>query len=141
MESMTPTKSLKEGLKAQAQLKFTNQDMQAFADLSRDQNPIHSSDAAAKACGFKGRVVYGGLIIAAVSRLLGMEIPGPGCIWHSLSMQFKNPLYVDETAELTGIVSYCNTDLGFFKIDLKVMKDKTVIAKGEAQSGCKTVPS
>ena len=48
--------------------------MAAFADLSGDRNPLHTDAAFARSRGFPDRVVYGGLILARVSRLLGMRL-------------------------------------------------------------------
>lgn len=109
--------------------------MLAFAEISGDRNPVHLDPVYARSCGFPGPVVYGALLIAVVSRLLGMELPGPGCIWHSVSMKFKSPLYVGEQAVLTGTVTYVSEALQILRLDLAVRRGEEVLASGQAQAG------
>ena len=79
---------------------ISQHDMDQFAALSGDHNPIHQDPAFAAQQGFDGCVVYGGLIVAQVSRMLGMVIPGRFGLWTGLNVQFRKPLYVGEGALL-----------------------------------------
>ena len=49
----------------------------SFAVLSGDFNPLHLDSDFAQARGLAGSVVYGGLIVAKVSQVIGMRLPGP----------------------------------------------------------------
>jgi acyl dehydratase len=77
-------------------------EMAAFATLSGDRNPLHSDADHARARGFAGPVVYGGLLAAKVSRLVGMELPTRDCVWTHLDIDFRAPLYVGEPATLAA---------------------------------------
>jgi 3-hydroxybutyryl-CoA dehydratase len=123
-----------EGLSAGISFTVLQQDMEDFGRLSVDDNPIHSDVVFARARGFEGPIVYGGLMVAAISRLLGTRLPGHGCVWHSLKIDFRAPLYVDETASLTGVVTYHNADLRLVRVALRLSCGDRVIAKGEAQA-------
>ncbi|HZH28216.1 MAG TPA: MaoC/PaaZ C-terminal domain-containing protein [Azospirillaceae bacterium] len=125
-----------QGLEVREHLEFrvTRDQMRAFAALSGDDNPIHDDADYARARGFEGPIVYGGLILAQVSRLLGTRLPGHGCVWHSLSMQFRTPLYVDEAAELHARVTHANEALGLVRLMLEVRAGGRRIASGEAQA-------
>lgn len=129
------TAQLKEGDSAGFPFTITEKDMAAFEALSGDANPIHVDASFARRHGLAGRVVYGGLIVAMISRLIGMKAPGTGWIWHSLSVQFRSALFVGEPAELTGTVEHVNDDLGVLELKLKVTRGADVIATGKAQSG------
>lgn len=107
-------------------------EMEAFARLSGDDNPLHSDGGYARRRGFLGPVVYGGLITAQLSRLLGTRIPGPGCIWRSFTLHFRAPLYVDEPARAFGTVIHANEDLGVFEMKLRVEAAGRCIAEGRA---------
>lgn len=125
---------LGEGLSAGISFSVHEEEMRSFRQLSGDDNPIHLDTAFAKSCGFEGPVVYGGLMIAVVSRLLGTRIPGHGCIWHSLKIDFRAPLYVDEVASLTGTVTYWNDSLRLLRVALRIECGDRLVAKGEAQA-------
>ncbi len=106
----------------------------AFRALSGDDNPLHFDDAFARARGFAGPVVYGGLIVAAISRLLGNEVPGAGCVWHSLKLDFRAPLYVDEPATVQATLTHFTEALGLWRLGLDVAVPGRRIAKGEASA-------
>lgn len=109
-------------------------DLDAFARLSGDFNPLHLDGDYARKYGFEGRVVYGGLLVAAVSRLLGMKLPGGGCLWQSLSLQFTAPLYVGDRASVIGKVIYANPELSVLRISIEVRAKGRLIARGQAQA-------
>ncbi len=133
---MTDDGPLRVGATARLDFRVTSADMAAFAALSGDVNPLHADDAYARRCGFRGRVVYGGLLVAAVSRLLGTRLPGPGCVWHRLSIDFRAPLYLGEPAELSATVRYCNAELALMQADFCITVADREIARGTAQAGC-----
>jgi len=123
-----------EGLTDGLAFTVTEREMEAFRSLSGDDNPIHSDAEFARVRGFEGPVVYGGLMLAAISRLLGTQLPGYGCVWHSLKIDFKKPLYVDQPATLSGVVTYCNASLRLLRVALKISAGERLLAKGEAQA-------
>ena len=126
---------LAQGSSVQLDLRYTSDDLIRFGSLSGDHNPIHEDEAYAQSCGFAGRVVYGGLIMASVSRLIGMMVPGPGAVMQSVQLQFKSPLYVNEPARLEATVDYINPELKVLQLRIEATRSETVIAKGTAQVG------
>ncbi len=69
-------------------------DIQAFADISGDYNPVHFDDDFAAGTIFKACVAHGILSASYVSSVFGMHLPGPGCIYISQTLNFKAPVYV-----------------------------------------------
>ena len=126
--------ALGEGLSVGIAFSVGTEEMESFRRLSADDNPIHADAAFARSCGFDGPVVYGGLLVAVVSRLLGTRLPGHGCVWHSLKMDFRAPLYVGEAATLSGTVTYWNPSLRLLRVSLRITSGDRLIAKGEAQA-------
>ena len=120
------------GAREVIEFRVTEGEMEAFRRLSADVNPLHDDAGFARRRGFDGVVVYGGLIVAQVSRLLGTRIPGHGCVWRSVSLRFRNPLYVGELAQLSGVVVHANEDLGTVDLKLSVVAGGRRIAEGEA---------
>ena len=72
---------------------FTAEDVAAFARLSRDDNPVHSSDKWVEAKGFDGKICHG-LLVAAMVTEIGGQI---GWLASGMRMKFKKPVYFGET--------------------------------------------
>lgn len=130
-----PKTPYKEGTVVHSTVRITEEDMTRFGDLSGDHNPLHEKDSFAQQHGFPGKVVYGGLLVASLSKLIGMKIPGTGSIWHKADLEFKNPLYVEETAELEAKVVYCNAELHVLQLQVTLLCGKRLILKGKLQAG------
>lgn len=113
--------------------RVTARDMADFGRLSGDDNPLHHDPRFAAARGFPSPVVYGGLLTAQISRLLGTRLPGHGCVWRSLSLKFRKPLHVGQPAALTGAVRHANEEAGLYLIALRIEAGGALIAEGEAQ--------
>lgn len=89
-------KSFEIGNKVCIKRKFSNDDVQNFAILTEDFNPIHLDDEFAKSTIFKKRIVHGMLISSLFSNLIGTKLPGKGSIYLSQSLSFKAPLFINE---------------------------------------------
>ena len=107
-------------------------EIESFAKISEDRNPIHLNDEAGKASIFKSRVVHGMLSASLFSALLGEYLPGHGAIYLSQTLQFTKPVYPGDkvVASVTVININNNKKQVTLKCEAKV-GDKLVI-KGEA---------
>lgn len=74
---------------------FSQDQVQAFAKVSGDHNPLHLDAEYAATTPFKRPIVHGLLTGSMLSRLIGMEFPGPGTVYLSQSLNFRRPMYVD----------------------------------------------
>ena len=75
---------------------FSQADVQAFAELTGDHNPIHLDEAYAANSIFKQRIIHGHLSSSVFTRFLGMEKPGgPGSIYMKQVTEYLRPMYVD----------------------------------------------
>ena len=82
--------------------RFSQEEVNKFADLSGDRNPVHIDPEFVKKVGYyDGTVVHGAFVNSFVSCVLGTKMPGPGSIAVSIEMKFPKPLYVDELVEAT----------------------------------------
>ena len=79
-------------------------DVEAFARLSGDYNPLHMDEVYARATPFGGRIVHGMLVASFFSALVGMLLPGRYCLYLSQSIAFKRPLTVGGSMTVTGTV-------------------------------------
>lgn len=83
-----------------ALLTFNAKQVEAFAILSGDRNPIHLDVDVAKTAGFPSTIAHGVLGAAEVSRILGTISPGNGTILTQMSISFHRPLVVGATHTL-----------------------------------------
>ena len=73
----------------------------AFANVSGDRNPVHLDAAYAAGTMFKERIAHGMLSAAFISAVVGMELPGPGAIYVSQTLNFKAPVKIGDTVVST----------------------------------------
>ncbi|PZR57431.1 MAG: enoyl-CoA hydratase [Candidatus Meridianibacter frigidus] len=92
------------GQEASITRKVTAEDVEKFAQVSGDDNPVHLDPAFAAASRFKGRIAHGLLSASYISAVLGSKLPGPGTIYLSQSITFKAPVYLGDRITARVIV-------------------------------------
>ncbi len=122
-----------EGACARIDFSVDDAQMRQFAELSGDYNPLHTDERFARGKGFEGRVVYGALLLAKVSRLLGMQLPGRDGVWVSVTLDFRSPLYLDQVAQLEATVKSYSPATGLLELGLMLRRSGKLLAKGRAE--------
>lgn len=79
---------------------ITDEDILTIAKLG-DTNPLHLDDEFARKMGFKGRIAHGIISINLISTVLGTMLPGNGTILLSQNMNFRAPVYSNDTITAT----------------------------------------
>jgi 3-hydroxybutyryl-CoA dehydratase len=114
------------GMSHETHHKITENDIQLFAEVSGDHNPLHMNEEYASKTSFGQRIAHGALTASYISGILGNNLPGPGSVFTGLSMRFRRPVYIgsDVTvrAEVTELLERGN------RVTLKV----TCIVDGKA---------
>ena len=123
-----------EGAEARLNFRISDADMIAFSRLSEDSNPLHSDDDYARQLGFDSRVVFGALLVAKISALIGVHLPGPGAVWAGLDVDFRNPLYVNEDATLSGKIAHKSEAARMLTLKLRIESGARLIATGTAET-------
>jgi 3-hydroxybutyryl-CoA dehydratase len=72
-------------------------DIQLFAALSGDVNPVHLDSTFAATTEFKECIAHGMLSGAIISAAIAMELPGPGSIYLGQSLRFRLPVKPGDT--------------------------------------------
>jgi phosphate acetyltransferase len=85
---------------------ITSDEVGSFARLSGDFNPLHLDSGYARTQGFSSCVVHGMLVSAFLSRVLGMDLPGPGTLWLSQNTKFLQPVFPDDKIEVRVTVKH-----------------------------------
>lgn len=78
---------------------FTNEEVQAFARLTGDVNPLHVDPNYAERTSAGGQVVHGMLAASFISTLIGMHLPGPGALWNSFQVNWRKMIRIGDTLQ------------------------------------------
>jgi 3-hydroxybutyryl-CoA dehydratase len=84
------------GMEASFAKTVTQADILAFADVTGDKNPVHLDPAYAAGTIFKGTIAHGMLTAGYISAVFGMELPGPGAIYVSQTLNFRAPVRIGD---------------------------------------------
>jgi 3-hydroxybutyryl-CoA dehydratase len=115
---------LKPGDSFSASRTFTEEDMTAFADISRDYNPVHFDDRFADAKNFRGRICHG-LLVASLATEIGGQI---GWLASGMTFRFKKPVYFGDTIEcVLSIIEIDNHNRAKAEALFKNQKNEIVI--------------
>jgi len=88
---------LKIGDSAQISRTITEKDINDFARVTGDSNPVHLDQAYAERTIFKGRIAHGLLSVGLLSTVLGNILPGHGTIYLSQEIKFLAPVRIGDT--------------------------------------------
>ncbi len=108
--------------------------MAAFAALSGDRSAIHTDEAFARSRGYQGVIVYGGLMLAQLSGVLGGKLPGDDGVSARWSIDYRSPLYVGEPAVLRLEVAHVSAAVGLVESRFTIHAGERLVASGKAQS-------
>lgn len=93
----TPYESLEVGQTASYSKTVEERDIQLFAAVSGDHNPVHLDAEYAAGTMFKERIAHGMFSGALISAAVACEMPGPGTIYLGQTMRFTLPVKLGDT--------------------------------------------
>ena len=79
-------------------------DVDAFAALTGDFNPLHVDESFSRRTAFRRPVVHGMLSAAFISTLIGTLLPGSGALWTSQTLEFLAPAFVGDVLTVFATV-------------------------------------
>ncbi|MNO67183.1 (R)-specific enoyl-CoA hydratase [compost metagenome] len=88
---------LEVGQKATFQRDVTERDIQLFAEVSGDRNPVHLDADYAAGTLFKERIAHGMLSGALISAAIATTLPGPGSIYIGQTLSFTRPVKLGDS--------------------------------------------
>ncbi len=111
---------------------FSSDDVDLFARISGDLNPLHfDSDFAARTR--VGRlIVHGGLTAGLFNALVAMELPGPGSVFLQQSWEYPAPVYIGDTVTAEAEVVEAREDKPITRLRCVARRDDgTEVLRGE----------
>jgi len=89
---------------------FTERDVERFARITGDRNPLHFDEGFAAATRFGRLVVQGGVTAGLFNALVAMELPGPGSVFLHQEWDYPAPVFVGDTVTAEAEVIEARAD-------------------------------
>ena len=112
--------------------KITEKDIDNFAKLTGDNNPVHTNLDFAKKTIFKQKVAHGFLSASLISMLIATKLPGPGSIYLSQNLKFLAPVFIDDLVRVKVTVEEIDQEKKKVKLQTECFKNEKKIISGEA---------
>ena len=111
----------------------TEGDIEDFAKISGDDNPVHLNEDFAKTTIFKGRIAHGMLAASFISATVGTKLPGYGAIYVSQSLRFKAPVRIGDKVITTATIKEIDTERKRVSLSTKCSVGDKIVVEGEAE--------
>ena len=80
------------GMKRHLSKQVSDRDIELFAEISTDHNPVHLDEDYARDTIFEGRVAHGMLTAGLISAVIGEQLPGHGTVYLGQNLKFMAPV-------------------------------------------------
>ena len=111
----------------------TEKDIEDFAKISGDNNPVHLDEDFAKTTIFKGRIAHGMLAASFISTTVGTKLPGYGAIYISQNLKFKGPVRIGDKVITTATIEDINTEKKRVTMSTKCAVGDKIVVDGQAE--------
>lgn len=94
---MSGASAIAVGQSAELERLISAADVEDYARLVGDFNPVHMDEEFARGTRFGGRIAHGMLSAGLVSATLATRLPGPGAIYLGQTLRFTKPVHIGDT--------------------------------------------
>ena len=110
----------------------TDRDIELFAEVSTDHNPVHLDDDYANDTIFEGRIAHGMLTAGLISAVIGEQLPGHGTVYLGQTMKFLRPVRPGDTVYAEVKVTDIDPAKRIVKMDCHCSVEGKKVLVGEA---------
>jgi acyl dehydratase len=111
---------------------ITADDVESFARISGDRNPLHFDAEFAAATRAGGLIVHGGLTTALFNALIAEVLPGPGSVFLHQEWDYPAPVYIGDTITAEAEVVEARHDKPITRLRCVARRDDgTEVLRGE----------
>lgn len=124
---------LRTGMRESLSHTVTREDVDRFADVTGDRNPIHVDEDFARAGRFGKTIAHGMFGAGLISAVLGTKLPGPGNMYMEQTLRFLKPVFIGDT--ITAAVEITELVPEKYRVRLSTTctnQDGVVVIEGEA---------
>src|SRR5215217_5893080 len=112
---------------------ITEADVQAFAGLTGDHNPVHVDNAFAKTTRFGRTIAHGMLTASLISSVLANKLPGEGSVYLGQTLKFVAPVFPGDEITARVVVREIREDKPIVKLEtVCVNQREEIVVRGEA---------
>ena len=128
------------GYRFEHRFEFSQSQVQQFAEVTGDHNPVHLDEKYASTTPFKRPIMHGFLSGSVFSKVFGTIYPGEGTIYLEQQLIFKRPMFAGQAYLGVFNVTDVNPEKGTMTIDCLIEDaDKKVCLQGLARLMNKSV--
>ncbi len=111
---------------------FTPADVESFAQISGDRNPLHFDADFARRTRLGRLVVQGGLTTGLFNALVAEVLPGPGSVFLHQEWDYPAPVYIGDTVTAEAEVIEARADKPITRLRCVARRDDgTEVLRGE----------
>lgn len=110
----------------------TDEDIEMFAQISTDRNPVHLDDDYAQDTIFEGRIAHGMLTAGLISAVIGEQLPGHGTVYMKQDLKFLAPVRPGDRVVAEVTVADIDHSKRRVTLDCACSVGDTVVLKGQA---------
>jgi len=110
----------------------TDRDIELFAEVSTDRNPVHLDDDYAHDTIFGGRIAHGMLTAGLISAVIGEQLPGHGTVYLGQSLKFLAPVRPNDMVLAEVEVLEIDHSKRRVKMETRCIVDGKKVLVGEA---------
>jgi 3-hydroxybutyryl-CoA dehydratase len=125
--------TFKVGDSAQITKKLEQSDVDAFARVTGDHNPVHVDEEFAKTTRFGKRIAHGMLTASLISAVLANKLPGEGSVYLGQTLQFVAPVFPGDEITARVVVREMREDKPILKLETVCVNQRDeLVIRGEA---------
>ncbi|HEU5132231.1 MAG TPA: MaoC family dehydratase [Pyrinomonadaceae bacterium] len=125
--------TLKVGDSAEITKKIEQSDIDAFANVTGDHNPVHVDEEFAKTTRFGRRIAHGMFTASLISAVLANKLPGEGSVYLGQTLQFVAPVFPGDEITARVTVKQIREDKPIVKLEtICVNQREEIVVRGEA---------
>ena len=123
----------KAGDTAETTRKIEQADVDAFAEITGDHNPVHVDEAFAQQTRFGRRIAHGMLTASLISSVLANKLPGEGSVYLGQTLQFVAPVFSGDEVTARVTIKEVQEDKPIVKLETVCINQRgETVIRGEA---------
>jgi acyl dehydratase len=123
---------LRVGQRASRSQTITAEQIELYAQITGDRNPLHFDPEFAARTRFGRLVAQGGIAAGMLNTLVAMDLPGPGTVFMSQALKYLAPSYIGDTLTAEIEVVSLKPDKPVCELRARIVnQDGTTVLEGE----------
>ena len=108
-------------------------DIDAFANVTGDHNPVHVDEEFAKTTRFGRRIAHGMLTASLISAVLANKLPGEGSVYLGQTLKFVAPVFPGDEITARATIREIREDKPILKLETVCVNQRDeIVIRGEA---------